>query len=120
MKRLRKPNDKERAVLMALAASAIYLALRNLMQDERAFLAAMIAFVFYALIDAEWERRRDLSLWAILSLFAAAHVLVLSIVQIPHFEGPSLSIAVPFMFIDGFAMWGILKWSEKRSPDKPA
>jgi hypothetical protein len=120
MMRLRKPNDKERAALAALPAIGIYLGLQHFMQDERAFLVALSAYVFYALIDTEWERRRDVSFWVVLSVFAAAHAVVLSIIQIPHFRGPSLSIALPFMFIDGFAMFGILKWIGKRSPDKLA
>jgi hypothetical protein len=120
MKRLRKPNEKVRAAVAAVPAIGIYLGLQHFMQDERAFLVALSAYVFYTLIDTEWQRRRDVRFWVVLFVFAAAHAVVLSTIRIPHFRGPSLSIAFPFMFIDGLTMFGILKWIGKRSPDKLA
>jgi len=49
-------------------------------------------------------------------VFALIHIVALSLVKFPHYSGCSLGIAMPFVFADGFAMWGILNWLEKRFP----
>lgn len=119
MIRFPKPNDRERALLIAVPAIAIYASLERFMQEERAFLIGLSIYVF-AIIENKWDRRRETWFWVALAMFAAAHAVVLSTIRIPHFTGPSLSIAAPFMFIDGFAMWGILSWIERRTPTKSA
>ena len=99
---------------MAVGATGIYFGLRWFMQDERAFLLALSAYLFYALIDNRSDNWRDTWFWIALPFFALIHLVALSTVKLPQFEGPSLLIAAPFMFLDGFAMWGLLNWLERR------
>jgi hypothetical protein len=92
---------------MVLPVGASYLALREVMQDERAFAFALCAGVFYVLISREWNKRTSARFWITIFLFAVVNLIVISLIKFPHYHGPSL-IALPFMFADGFAMWGIL------------
>ena len=85
------------------------------MQEERAFLTSLSVYVFYAIISNIKRRKHDALFWIIIGSFAVLHIIALSLVKFPPFNGPSLAVAAPFMFIDGFAMWGILKWFEKHS-----
>jgi amino acid transporter len=108
-----KTDNRKRDLLVAFGAGGIYFALRMLIQDERAFLIALSAFLFYAVIASRWDNRRDKWFWIAVLVFAAIHVVVLATLRLPRFEGPSLAIAAPFMFADGFAMWGLLNWIER-------
>lgn len=112
--RFRKPTERERDWLAVIPVCVLYFLLGKLMQDERAFLAAVSSGVFYVIISREWGRRRESRFWVTLSLFALVHVLALAVVKLPHFTGPSIAVAFPFMVADGFAMWAILNWTEKR------
>jgi hypothetical protein len=114
--RFRKPTERERDWLAVIPVGALYFGLGKFMQDERAFLAALSAGVFYIIISREWDRRRQGGFRGVLSVFAVMHVAALSLVKLPHYSGPSLGLALPFMMADGFAMWGILSWLGKRRP----
>lgn len=116
MVRFRKPTDRERAWLAAIPGIGFYIALEQVMQEERALLIAACMYVFYAVIDAMWERRHQRSFWAAVSALAVIHAAILGVVAIPHFTGPTLTIVGPFMFADGFALWMILKWVGKQFP----
>jgi hypothetical protein len=119
MARFQKPTERERAWLGVLPAGAIYFGLQNVVQEERAFFVAMTIFVFYAIISVDWDKRREARFWGVLSTFAIAHIIALSLFKIPHLKGSSLAVALPFMFIDGFVMWGVMNFIEKRFP-RPA
>lgn len=114
MLRFRKPTERESDWLAVIPVAALYVGLGQLMQDERAFLTALSVGVFYVIISREWDRRRETRFWAFMSVFAVLHVAALSLAKLPHHAGPAISLAFPFMFADGFAMWGILNWIEKR------
>jgi hypothetical protein len=115
----RQPDNRERAWLMTIPGIALYLGLENVMQEERAFLIGLSFYVFYTIIDQMWDRRRDRWFWISLGAFGAIHLLALSIVTVPHIQGPAMAVAFPFMFLDGFAMWAILKWIEQRVSKRP-
>lgn len=110
---LRKPSVRARAPLATIAVLAIYLALRSVMQSERALLIGLSLIVFRIIIDQMWERRGDWWFWLALSILGCVHAFVLLVVRAP---GPwaTLAVALPFMLVDGFAMWAILSWIEKR------
>jgi hypothetical protein len=116
MLRLRTPNERERDWLAVIPVGALYFGLQTVMQDEGAFAFALSAGVFYLIISREWDRRHDTRFWSLLSVFALLHIIAFSFIKLPHYSGPGLTVALPFMFLDGFAMWGILNWVLKRSP----
>jgi len=107
-------DDKGHAALASIPAIGLYLGLERFMQDERAFAIALCAFVFYALIVVKWASRHEAAFWLLLSLFAALHVAALSLLDFPHYEGPSIA-AVPFALADGLAMYAVIRWVERRS-----
>jgi hypothetical protein len=81
---------------------------------EKAFAFSMTFGVFAAIIQTKWESRTDWRFWSILSIFAGAHLLAIYLV---HFPRPQLALTfVPVAMIDGFAMWGLINWIERRFP----
>jgi hypothetical protein len=114
--RFRKPTERGRDWLAVIPVGALYLGLGQVMQNERAFLAALSVGVFYVIISREWDQRHQTRFWTVMSGFAVIHLAALSLVQLPHYTGPGIGLAFPFMFADGFLMWGILNWIEKRFP----
>lgn len=113
---MQRLNERARDYLILIPVGVLLFGLRALIQAERAFAVAMSVYVFYVIISREWDRRREKRFWIVMLIFAVLHVVALSLVKIPHYRGPSAAIAFPFMFADGFAMWGILNWIEKRFP----
>jgi predicted MFS family arabinose efflux permease len=103
---------------MVIPIGALYFGLQYVTAVEKAFVAALSVGVFYVIISREWDKRYDTRFWALISVFALIHVIALLFIRFPHYRGPALTIALPFMFIDGFAMWGILTWIDKRFPRK--
>ena len=106
---------RKRDWLAAILCCALYLALLTVMQDEKAFVSGMSAYCFYVLISTEWAKRYEKIFWVVISLFVVIHVLGLSVVKLPNYTGPSLFVATPFMLIDFFAMWGILRWALRKA-----
>lgn len=100
---------------MVLPVGASYLALRGLMQDERAFAFALCGGVFYVLISRWWSKRNSGRFWITIFSLVVINVLVISLVKFPHYHGPSLVI-LPFVFADGFAMWGALNLFDRWHP----
>jgi phosphoglycerol transferase MdoB-like AlkP superfamily enzyme len=100
---------------MVLPVGASYLALRGLVQDEKAFAFALCLGVFYVLISREWSKRSSIRFWLIIAVFALVNVIGISLIKFPHYHGPSL-IALPCVVADGFAMWGILTMLDRRIP----
>jgi predicted MFS family arabinose efflux permease len=103
---------------MVIPIGALYFGLQYVTAVEKAFVAALSVGVFYVIISREWDKRYDTRFWALISVFALIHVIALLFIRFSHYRGPALTIALPFMFIDGFAMWGILTWIDKRFPRK--
>ena len=108
-----KLSERARDWLMVLPVGASYLVMRQLMQDERAFAFAVCGGVFYVLVSREWEKRRRAWFWLTILAFAIVNIVIISFVRFPQYHGPSL-ISIPFMFVDGFLMWGILNFIERR------
>ena len=89
----------------------LYFSLQAMVQRERAFLAAITVGAFYVAISREWDRRREKRFWVVVSLLMLAHLVFLTLIKLPHFQGPSLSYGLPMAFADVFAVWGILRWT---------
>ena len=107
-------SEGARDWLMLIPTGVLFFGLNTVMQREKAFLIALSFGAFYIVISREWDKRGQQWFWAVLALFALLHIVVLSLITLPQFTGPSLAIAVPFLGADTFAMWGVVKLIEKR------
>lgn len=84
---------------------------------EKAFASAMTFGVFAAIIQTKWESRRDWRFITILLVFASAHLIAICLISFPR---PEMALAfVPIAMIDGFVIWGIINWVERRYPISP-
>jgi hypothetical protein len=81
---------------------------------ERALAFALAVAVFISIIQTKKESWRDRRFWIVLTVFALAHLVILSLIRIPELRYGMM--AMPFALADGFAMWGIINWLERRSP----
>jgi hypothetical protein len=107
-------SEGARDWLMVIPAGVLFFGFNAFLQREKAFLIALSFGAFYIVISREWDKRGQQWFWAVLALFALIHIVALSLIALPHFTGPSLAIAVPFMGVDTFGMWGIVRLVEKR------
>jgi hypothetical protein len=107
-------SEAARDWLMVIPGGVIFFGLSTVLQREKAFLIALTFGAFYIVISREWDQREQQWFWALLAIFALLHIVVLSIVTLPDFTGPSLLIAAPYMFVDTFGMWGVVKFIERR------
>lgn len=87
--------------------------------EEKAFASAGVLFVLYALVTVMWNYRGENWFWLTIAVFALIHFLAISFIPFQFPPGPAISYVAPAMFIDGFAMFGILRWlASKLSTDK--
>jgi len=70
--------------------------------------------VFAAIVQMKWESRHDRRFWIAIAAFAAIHIVAIVLIKFPTPKFGLLSF--PFALIDGFLMFGVLNWMEKRFP----
>ena len=66
--------------------------------------------ILYIVVSACWEFRRELWFWATIATFALVHFSIIAFFTFQFPRGPAAGYVVPTMFVDGFAMYGIIKW----------
>ena len=81
---------------------------------EKALTASVTVGVFVAIIQTKWESRNDWRFWAVVAVFAVIHVVAISIIQFPEVRAGLVSL--PFALVDGFIMWFLINWIERRFP----
>lgn len=81
---------------------------------DKALVFAVMFGVFSAIIQAKWDSRSDKRLWIIIAILAIVHIVVISLIRIPELRFGLVSL--PFALVDGFAIWGLLNWIERRFP----
>ena len=81
---------------------------------EKAFASAMTFGVFAAVLQTKWLSIRDWRFWAVILVFLIPHVVAICFIGFPR---PDLAAAfVPVAIVDGFVIWGLINWIEKRFP----
>jgi hypothetical protein len=108
------PVTRRTDLYLAAAVAVVFIAVALVAPLEKALAAGVTCGVFVALIQMKWESRHDRRLWAVLGFFALIHILAISLITFP--EPRYGLVSVPFALVDGFALWGILSWIEKRFP----
>ena len=108
-----EPVTRRSDLILAGACSVVFCAVALFSTLERALLFAVASSVFLAVIQTQPVVHRDERFWWLISALALVHLLILSLV--PLVEFPFGLVVLPFALVDGFAMWALVKWSEKRS-----
>jgi hypothetical protein len=113
LERLSKLGEDRRDWLALVLDGALYIALLNLVAPGRALAAALTVGIFYVMISREWYQRTSKKFWVAVAAFAVIHLAALSILPFPDYHGPGLML-LPLALADGFAMYGVLRWVERR------
>lgn len=108
----RESKVRRRSDFVLAAASLCVFAVAALLTNLDKALAFSVAFmVFLAIVQTKRESWSDTRFWAILTVLAIIHIVVLSLVHIPELRFGLISL--PFALVDGFALWGFLNWIER-------
>ena len=99
------------AALVSLIPSAIVWQATTREKAVETFGALLI---FYIVVTALWEFRRERWFWATITIFALAHLSIIAFFTFQFPKGPAAAYVIPTAFIDGFVMYGILKWLASR------
>jgi len=107
-----KLSDRQINLFLVVSAIAVFAIVSLIASAEKA-LASGVAFgVFGAIISVKLEKKQSWRFWAAISVFALAHIVAIVII---HFPEPRFGlVSLPFALVDGFIMWTILSWIEKR------
>lgn len=70
--------------------------------------------VFLSIIQTKPRKLRNRKFWTILAILAVGHIVVLSLIRIPEPRFGLMSL--PFALADGFAIWWLINWIERRFP----
>lgn len=106
-------NGKARDWLVVIPVGCLFFVLWPFIGNSKAFLTACIVYVFYAIVSAMWDNRREPWFWIILGLFFLAHLAMIYIIKVPADIRPSL-IVLPFALVDGLMMYGVLTLWDRR------
>lgn len=101
-------------VILGAATLLVFVAVMLISNLEKALVFAVMFGVFSALAQSKWESRKNRLVWVILAVLAVIHIVVLSLVRIPELRFGLISL--PFALVDGFAIYGLLNWIERRFP----
>ncbi len=101
-------------MLLILSTGVVFITVAWLSNLEKALASGVIFGIFASIVSVKWESRHDLRFWIIISGFAVIHIVGLTLIDFPELRFGLMSL--PFAFADGFIMWGVLNWIEKRFP----
>ena len=103
-------SERKRDWLMLLAMAVVVVVLYQVTTTEKAIASAGTLFLLYAQVTVFWECHRERWFWATIGIFGLIHFVVIALAAFTFPKGPAISYVFPIMMIDGFAMFGILKW----------
>jgi hypothetical protein len=83
---------------------------------ETALALSIIIGVFVAIIQTKPERQRDRRFWLLIAIIALVHVAALCLIRIPKLRFGLISL--PVALADGFLIWGVISWIERRFPSQ--
>lgn len=88
---------------------------------EKGLVAGVVVGVFATIIQTKSEtRKKSLSeqrFWFVIATFAIIHIVAISLIKFPELRAGLISL--PFALVDGFLMWGLISWIERRFPARP-
>lgn len=112
-------RTRSRVDWIILGTTLIVFALVSMVANlEKGLAFGSFIAVFGIIIQTKSETRnaslREPQFWKVVVTLAVVHLVVLSVVHIPELEFGL--VILPFAVMDGFAMWWIIAWMERRSP----
>ena len=116
-----KLSDRQVNIIMILLGGVVYVAVSLISTAEKALVSAVAFTVFFAIISVKLEiKNQSWQFWAAILVFATAHIVAIAMIDFPE---PRFGlVSLPFALVDGFVMWCILSWIDKRfaqTPDDP-
>lgn len=70
--------------------------------------------ILYIVVTAHSELRRERWFWVTIAIFALAHLSIIAFFTFELPKGPAAAYVLPTMFLDGFVMYGLIKWLASR------
>ena len=108
------PPSKKSDLLGMVLVILLFFVLVIFLDPAKALASCVILGAFLAVIQTKPKAQRGVRFWSLISILAMAHVVGLSVIHIPE---PRVGlISMPFALADGFAMWRLLNWIERRFP----
>lgn len=89
-----------------IACMLIFVPMLFVSSLETALAAGATGGIFLVIIMTEWHRRQDWWFWFVMGVFAIIHIILIILIKIPPLKA-GIMIA-PFVFADGFIMWGVI------------
>lgn len=115
---LQRLSDRQINLIMILLAGIVYVGVSLVSTAEKALASAVAFGVFFAIISVKLEiKNQNWQFWATILIFAAIHVVAIAMINFPE---PRFGlVSLPFALVDGFIMWCILSWIDKRFAQTP-
>ena len=107
-------RNRRADLILGTLTAAVFIGVAMYSTLEKALAFSVLFGVFSAIVQSKWESRHDIRFWLIISSFATAHIVLISLIHIPKVQFGLISL--PFALVDGFAMWGLINWIERRFP----
>ena len=107
-----EPVTRRSDLILAALCLVVFCAVALVSTLERALAFAVASGVFLAIIQTQPVARRNGRFWWLIGALALVHLLILSLVPLGEFQFGL--VVLPFALVDGFAIWALVKWSEKR------
>ncbi|MBX9797043.1 MAG: hypothetical protein K2Y03_09180 [Sphingomonas sp.] len=85
---------------------------------EKAFAFALCFSVFMAVAQTKRDSWKNGRFWALLLCVAALHFIAIALIPVPEIKFGLMGL--PLALVDGFAIYGLLNWIERRFPTKKA
>jgi hypothetical protein len=84
---------------------------------EKGVGVAAALLLVYVQVETMWDHRREKWLWVSLTVIALVHLAAIWLIPYRLPLGPAITYVLPLVMIDGFLMWGLLRWlAYKLSP----
>lgn len=111
-------DERKRDWLMLIPAAILFAVVWHFSSREKALGSAATLLLLYVVTSRMWEYRREKWFWLALAVFAAIHIAAIWLVPFRLPSGPTITYILPITMIDGFLMWGALRWLAARLSDR--
>ncbi len=101
-------------IVLVASTASVFLLVVLVSALEKALVFSVAFAVFLSIVQTKRQSWSDRRFWVILSILALIHVVVIWVAHIPELRFGLISL--PFALVDGFAMWGLINWIERRFP----
>jgi hypothetical protein len=99
-------------LLVFMALIPVFIVVAKVSSLEKAFISIVTSYLFYVLLSEKWEMRKRLWFWAMIVIFAGAHLLVIYFVRFDYRISPAL-VCLPIAIADFFVMYYLVNKLER-------